>query len=135
MDWEVAAEWFELGAWRDDSTFQFDEDAIREKLTANLAAARICPHLREPYIEAAISALPSIASIWGRWTHRRASVGTPGIRTVTVNEYVHGVSVSVRRVVRGVDPVGRREALKLIVRAAKRSGTPPPVIELLAIEK
>ncbi|MDA1086024.1 MAG: hypothetical protein O2901_03305 [Verrucomicrobia bacterium] len=135
MDWEIDAEWFELGAWRDDSTFEFDRDAILEKLHANLEAARICPHLREPYIEAAIKALPAIASIWGRWTHRRATVGTPGARPVTVNEYVHGVSVSVRRVVRGVDPIGRREAIKLIVRASKRSDTPAPVIELLAFEK
>jgi tellurite resistance protein len=135
LDWVLDADWFELGEWRDDATFVFDRDAIREKLNANLEAARICPHLKERYVEAAIDALPAVASIWGRWQHRPARVSTPGARPVTVNQYLHGVSVSLRRIVLGVDPVGRREAIKLIVRAAKRSGTEPPRIELLASEQ
>lgn len=131
MNWEIDEEWFELGNWRDDATFEFDRDAIREKLEENLAAASICPHLKKDYVEAAIKALPTVASIWGRWQHRESDIGIPGARSVSVNEYVHGVSVTAERIVRGVDPVGRREALKLIVRASRRSGTEQPVVELL----
>ena len=132
MAWDVDANWFELGEWRDDDTYLFDKEAIRARLAKNLTPVWVCPHVSERYIEAVLEAFPKVASIWGRWQHQLADVDEPGARPVTISEYVHGVAITVTRVVRGVEPVGRREAIKLILRATKRSGRPTPDTDLLA---
>ena len=126
MDWRPGAEWLALGAYRDDRTFVFDKDAIRERLETELAEASVCPHLKIDYIKEAIDVFPDRAGLIGRWRHRAVAAGTPGAQSLTIRKYVQGTPITRRAIARGVDPVETREAVKLIRKATRRSGAPSP---------
>ncbi|MDA0989677.1 MAG: hypothetical protein O3A51_02875 [Verrucomicrobia bacterium] len=131
MNWEPGAAWLRQGTFRDDTTFVFDKEAIRETLSTNVAPARECPHLREAYMDAALRALPSRASTLGRWRYRPARSSEEGARSVTMLETIHGIAVASQAVVNGLDPVGIRDAEIVIQRASNRAGTEAPELGVL----
>ncbi len=120
MSWEPGAPWLELGSFRDDVTFVFDKHAIAERLTSRLAAALNCPHLDTEYTEAAFGCLPERAVIGPRWLYRIADADDANAVTVKTTRYVHGCAVSTTLSVDGVDPIGPREAMKIIRKAGRQ---------------
>ena len=119
MPWEPGAPWMELGSFRDDATFVFDKHAIAERLTSQLAAALSCPHLDTEYTEAAFDSLPQRVTIGPRWEYRLADSGSDDAVRVETTEYIHGCGVSTPLTVDGVDPIGSRDAMRIIQKAGR----------------
>ena len=119
MPWEPGAPWLELGRFRDDATFIFDKHAIADMLTAHLASVLNCPHLDTEFTEAAFDCLPARAHIGPRWHYRPADGDDPDAVTVRTTHYVHGCAVSTTLTVDGVDPIGTRDAMKIIRQAGR----------------
>ena len=109
----------ELGSFRDDATFVFDKHAIAERLTSQLAAALSCPHLDTEYTEAAFDSLPQRVTIGPRWEYRLADSGSDDAVRVETTEYIHGCGVSTPLTVDGVDPIGSRDAMRIIQKAGR----------------
>ncbi|NQU40133.1 MAG: hypothetical protein HQ523_09285 [Lentisphaerae bacterium] len=120
MPWESGVPWMEHGRYRDDSTFVFDKHAIAEQLSGHLSAVLNCPHLDTEYTEAAFEALPDRALIGARWRYRLAEADDPDSIMVRTTEYIHGCAVSTTLSVNGVDPIGEREAMKVIRKAGRK---------------
>lgn len=120
MPWEPEATWFELGHFRDDVTFVFDKHAIAERLTAQVVTALSCPHLDTAYTEAAFECLPDRAVVGPRWQYRPAESDDPDATTITTTHYIHGCALSATLSTSGVDPIGTRDALKIIHKASRR---------------
>ena len=120
MPWEPEAAWLGLGHFRDEATFLFDKHAIAERLTAHLASVLSCPHLDTEFTEAAFDGLPARAHIGPRWQYRPANANDPDSVTVRTTHYVHGCAVSTTLTVDGVDPIGTRDAMKIIRQAGRR---------------
>lgn len=121
MPWQPDANWLGWGHFRDAVTFVFDKKAIVAQLAANLADALNCPHLDTEYTETAFDCLPSRATIGERWTYRQADSADEDAETLSVNQYIHGCTLSTHMSVSGVDPVGTRDAELIIRKAALRS--------------
>ncbi len=121
MPWAPGAPWMELGSFRDDATFVFDKHAIAERLTSGLAAALSCPHMDTDYTEAVFDSLPDRAVIGPRWTYRSAEPEDAHAVDVNTTEYIHGCAVSTKLTVSGVDPIGTRDAMKIIERAGRKA--------------
>ena len=121
MPWEPGAPWMELGSFRDDETFVFDKHAIAERLTSGLSAALSCPHMDTDYTEAVFHSLPDRALIGPRWTYRAADSDDAHAVNVSTTEYIHGCAVSTNLTVSGVDPIGTRDAMRLIGKAGREA--------------
>ncbi|MBT3293713.1 MAG: TerB family tellurite resistance protein [Verrucomicrobia bacterium] len=119
MPWEPGAPWMGLGHFRDDAIFIFDKHAIAESLTAHLATVLSCPHLDTEFTEAAFDSLPERAHIGPRWQYRPADSADPDAVTVTTTHYLHGCAVSATLSVDGVDPIGTRDAMRIIRKAGQ----------------
>jgi len=122
MPWEPDAAWLGLGHFRDDATFIFDKHAIAERLAANLAGALNCPHLDTEYTETAFDCFPERITIGERWRYRHANADDANAITIRTTNYIHGCAVSSTATVDGIDPVGIRDALKIVRKAAHRTG-------------
>ena len=122
MDWAPGAMWMELGHFQDDETFVFDKQAIADRLGANLAGVLECPHLSVAYTEKTFDMLPSKVAVRGHWRYREAETGDPESITLHVTEYVHGCPVADVKQVSGIEPIGTREAEKVIRKALRAAG-------------
>jgi len=132
MDWAAGAEWLRIGAFRDDDTFVFDRQTIRRLLHEVLPLVQECPHVRRDYIDLVLQALPGRASVWGHWKYREGTRHDDGAVQVTVRTYLHGLQMTTRKTVLGLDPVGIRDALKVIRRASRNVQELPIDLALLA---
>jgi uncharacterized tellurite resistance protein B-like protein len=121
MLWEQDTAWLSLGHFRDDVTFVFDKRLIAKRLASNLADVLDCPHLDTAFTEAAFDCLPERVCIGVRWQYQKVVETDAEGTTVRQTHYIHGCAVSSTAKVDGVDPVGTREALKIIRKAAKRT--------------
>ena len=134
MNWAAGADWFTLGTFRNDETFVFDKDAMRENLVDGLGASAECPFLNPDYIELALAKIPSKATTMGRWNPRACPAYAPNARSVLVRKYLHGCSMRAHVTADGVSPVGEREAVKVIKRASRQSGMEELDYEVLVRE-
>ncbi|MBN1673403.1 MAG: TerB family tellurite resistance protein [Kiritimatiellae bacterium] len=122
MPWAESADWFSLGAFVKETVFEFDHDAIREKLEARLAHLHMCPHLREAHIATTLRLLPPRVTAWGRWRFREAGPDSKSAVPRNIKRYVHGCGFSTQIMTDGVVPVRTDDAMKLIREAARTSG-------------
>jgi uncharacterized tellurite resistance protein B-like protein len=132
MLWEQDAVWLSLGHFRDDVTFVFDKRLIAKRLASNLADVLDCPHLDTAFTEAAFDCLPERVCIGIRWQYQKVVETDAEGTTVRQTHYIHGCAVSSTAKVDGVDPVGTREALKIIRKAAKRTEREDSIGEVVA---
>ena len=135
MLWEQDAVWLSLGHFRDDVTFVFDKRLIAKRLASNLADVLDCPHLDTAFTEAAFDCLPERACIGVRWRYQKVVETDAEGTTVRQTHYIHGCAVSSTAKVDGVDPVGTREALKIIQKAAKLTEREDSIGEVVAFLK
>ena len=119
MAWVRDAAWMRLGHFRDDVTFIFDKRAIAQQLASNLADILDCPYLNIDFTEAAFDCLPARVSVGERWHYQYAEASDADSTTVKETHYVHGCAVTSNATVEGVNPVGSRDAQKIIRKAAK----------------
>ncbi len=119
MAWVRDAAWMRLGHFRDDVTFIFDKRAIAQQLASNLADVLDCPYLNTNFTEAAFDCLPTRVSVGERWHYQYAETSDADSTTVKETHYVHGCAVTSTATVEGVDPVGSRDALKIVRKATK----------------
>ena len=132
MLWEQDAVWLSLGHFRDDVTFIFDKRLIAKRLASNLADVLDCPHLDTAFTEAAFDCLPERVCIGVRWQYQKVVESDAEGTTVRQTHYIHGCAVSSTAKVDGVDPVGTREALKIIRKAAKLTEREDSIGEVVA---
>ncbi len=78
---------------------------------------------------AACEALPSRASIAGRWRHRERAAGAPGARELRPRHYRHGCAGERYCWSDALVPEDDRYARLVIARAARRLGRPAPRLE------
>ncbi len=121
MPWQADAIWLGWGHFRDDVTFVFDKKTIVARLAANLTDALNCPHLDTEYTETAFDCLPSRATIGERWNYRKADTADEDADALSVNQYIHGCTLSTHMSVSGVDPIETRDAEIIIRNAARKS--------------
>ena len=127
MNWEPEEDWLSHGHFREDGIFKWNRPAIIRQVQERLPAVRNCPYVDTAYIACVSDVLPRLSSVLGHWRYRPAQLVTAS----THHAHLNDGTTSKGTPVSGLDPVGTREAVKIIRRALRRANRTDVNVRLL----